>query len=614
MMNVHTISTMGEAVMPHKWSPGGGNMLGTGPVLNRTRSQQRKRLSKKRKTSSSSAWTAGSGDPDDDGDDSDDDGDDSDDDDDDDSDGSTCHDDDGDSSGDDDAGGTNWPSGFVTDEFNSLGSYARRKRYFERYVCKVACKGFAVFTKGEGWVLKRAASLQDEFAGLKEQPGSNRSFVKRWKADQRKARVGSVTYAPYHGGRTQMTKNNTLNFFAGYGAGVQQLQTDDVDALIRPWEIIGLQLCENNPAKFELLKQWLAHLVQYPQERSNICFCFVGSKKGVGKNSFFAPIRRILGGHNAFETSDIHRIVPSPMCDTACKLLCVFDEATRRSTKTHHNKLLTTITADVTSSKKPGQLPYTVPSHHRVVILSNNIDGVYIKYDAGVRRFIVSKPTDLLTTLSDAKQTEFFSEYARRFVDCNDNLDYINALYTHLTRINIKYKSAKEWEQAGKEVMHGSPLEASACDPPAWARFLYDFTDPHRWESQQVLKRSKKRGVYRVDGELHELRLTYGALYRLYQGSDFSPIDTETQTKFTQSIRRALVGGLGISSTAGIVPPSPTKKMDSGKRTALVKTDYVHKWLDRRYPLLKHEASQAAALKVLRLNLEEDLTNNTCFC
>ena len=113
-----------------------------------------------------------------------------------------------------------------------------------------------------------------------------------------------------------------------------------------PWRAVGLQLCEGVDRNFDLLEQWLAHIVQRPAERTNISFGLVGARQGVYKNAFFDPVRTILGKHNCIDDQDIHKFIESSHQRTqlAGKLLCVMDEAKNRETKLFQANIKVSVT------------------------------------------------------------------------------------------------------------------------------------------------------------------------------------------------------------------------------------------------------------------------------
>ena len=56
--------------------------------------------------------------------------------------------------------------------------------------------------------------------------------------------------------------------FRGYNPHLALLTDNDrVEQLAQLWKVIGKQLCEGDDEKYELLEQYLAHLIQFPNEK-----------------------------------------------------------------------------------------------------------------------------------------------------------------------------------------------------------------------------------------------------------------------------------------------------------------------------------------------------------
>jgi hypothetical protein len=65
---------------------------------------------------------------------------------------------------------------------------------------------------------------------------------------------------------------HTLNMFRGFGpiAEGAALSPERVAALVTPWRAIGLQLCEGEKDKWQLMEQWLAHIIQFPEQAGHV--------------------------------------------------------------------------------------------------------------------------------------------------------------------------------------------------------------------------------------------------------------------------------------------------------------------------------------------------------
>jgi hypothetical protein len=483
------------------------------------------------------------------------------------------------------------------DKLASIPTYGQKKVYFERFVVKVDGSGFAMATiKGGCRMLKKSVTLKEEFAasGVVDVDGKPVSFITRWLSDPGQRRVGRVTYVPYPPRGMVPVLPGHFNMFRGFGRDAQLVGSDArrVRHLVRPWRLIGLQLCGGDKGNFDLLEQWLAHLVQFPAKRSNISFAFLGSKQGAFKNAFFAPLKNILGDQNYLLTTNIHDIVHTSLNrrKVACKLLCVLDEAKPQATKHFQEQLKGAVTDEEVSVARGCEEPYTVPAHHRLVVFSNNSDGLAVDYDSCNRRFVVFQPTDVLLRLEKQAESEFTSEYITRFVDPGVD-ECLNALYTHLATRKIEHRDPAQWKRAAAGVLK---RPEKPKPPPQWASFLYKLTAPdsvppvgegvYTWETAE-------RGF--------NVEVSRAALYGLYQGFVPGHAGTETQKLFTEHVicanKRAF-----YALNPGHAPPEPGRKIDNGTRTHVFPTSPLHTWLTTTFSALAVDprAQDAAARRI----------------
>jgi len=337
--------------------------------------------------------------------------------------------------------------------------------------------------------------------------GQDESFIKTWLRDPLRFSVQTLNYTPHAADKTDLPVANEFNLFRGFGDYTEvPPSAREVKRMVRIWREVGIQLCEGSKSKFEFLEQWLAHLIQFPAERTNISFAFLGSPQGAFKNAFFAPLRKILGRHNFLETSDIHHVVTSSkeQSEVACKLFVVLDEANKQSTRLFQGQLKVTVTGTTARVRRPYQAAYEVDAHHRFVVLSNYIDGLGVDFKSGNRRFVLLQPTGMLRRMPC--YNDFQEAYVERFVNPG-NPSYLNALYGHLSALSVPYKSSNGWEGKAQELNKYSAMEMKAKPAPLVAAWLHKTTEPSHGEfvgmvgGDRLFQVNATNGVYRCDPE-----------------------------------------------------------------------------------------------------------------
>jgi hypothetical protein len=535
-------------------------------------------------------------------------------------------------------------------ELSRLPSYAEKKALFETGVVQVGNESFAVATVDRVALLKlskfKAAFQGAGSSGDAPAPGKkHESFVDRWLRDPDRRIATKLTYiprAPHSEMPPPPPVRGEINTFLGFDAAVTtraNLAPLRIAALVKPWRALGIQLCEGFDAKFDLLEQWLAHMVQLPHERSNIAFGIVGAREGVGKNAFFAPVRKVLGPHNAFESADIHKFVESfhEKADMAGRLLCIHDEANPKSTKLFHDKLKVTVTGETAWSRHAGEVPHELPAHHRFVALSNNLDGLYVDFKSGNRRFVLLKPTKVFATpqpgrdlpedlLTPEARLTHRKEYTRRFVNPGAD-ECISALYQHLATLKLKYHDTTEWEEAATKLMSASPLSTSIEPTPGHVEFLYSITREPEDPQRPPIEGDKKSGLrnvkqvgwkktdahdddydedrrddpsYNLNRPYHEIEISREALFKLFSGTRYAESGS-SQHKFSLDVQTIFARAASIE-TYGSHMVTPTGldhdfKTD-GVRYWRFSTQRLRAQLERDHPALKLLRAPDAALSL----------------
>lgn len=366
--------------------------------------------------------------------------------------------------------------------------YQDMKAYFEHSFAELEDGGFVRKT-ANGVSFVTASVLRKEFRSFKVETDEGRrvQFVKAWMDDETRRFVDKVDFAPV---ALPAGDSHTLNAWRGFAPGLELIHDEnEVQRLVKPWRKVGTQLCGGNDVHFDLLEQWLAQLVQFPAERTNVAFAFVNAPKGVFKTSFFGIMDKILGSNNYHRTQNIHDVAQSSLNQWRIfKLLFVLDEAKEQQTRHFENHLKDIVThTEVPVPKRD----VVVPAHRRLVVLSNDANGLYLTEDQ--RRFIVFTPTDVFRATcavdgqgNDAKVVQegvaaFKAQFAERFIaapadDEELHRRCINALYTHLSTLHVQYRSVQQWE-AIQQKLNKERLSSMAV-PPAWAKFMFNFCKP----------------------------------------------------------------------------------------------------------------------------------------
>lgn len=154
-----------------------------------------------------------------------------------------------------------------------------------------------------------------------------------------------------------------------------------------------LIMCDNNIENATYFELWIAHMLQFPAEKS-ICPILI-SKEGAGKGTTLKGISAMTGTHKYHETTHPERDVwgnfNSIMADS---YLVNLNELSKQSTKDSMGIIKGLITDSAMTINTKGVPQYKITSFHRWIITTNNEDPIPTKKDD--RRFWIIRSSDEL--------------------------------------------------------------------------------------------------------------------------------------------------------------------------------------------------------------------------
>jgi hypothetical protein len=229
-----------------------------------------------------------------------------------------------------------------------------------------------------------------QFARLMSGPGvaptaKNNPSVMFFQHPRRKL-VKSVTYLPGGPDLVRIDGVDAVNVWMPSPAAVANHGRQVVDVDVAPW----LQHMEHlvpDPRVRGLFLDWMAYVVQYPEEKPNWAL-FLGGTQGIGKDFAFLPLIHGIGRRNT-RTVQPGELASEYTDWIAHKRLVVVEEMRNFETKTVMNKLKMYITRPPESV--PVRVMYTpvyeVPNVACFVFMSNFRDALSL--EKGDRRYLV---------------------------------------------------------------------------------------------------------------------------------------------------------------------------------------------------------------------------------
>jgi hypothetical protein len=181
-----------------------------------------------------------------------------------------------------------------------------------------------------------------------------------WLASPQRRQYEKVVFAP-----EERTPAKYYNLWRGFAV-------QPVEGNCDPYLHFALEvICSHDKAMYEYLINWLAFLVQKPNELPEVAIVLMGGQ-GTGKNTFIKPLLELMGPH-AMETSSINQLVGQFNGHQADKTLVHANESTWGGNKQSEGALKALITEPFRAIERKG-LDIQVMKNCVHLIVSSNED------------------------------------------------------------------------------------------------------------------------------------------------------------------------------------------------------------------------------------------------
>ena len=155
-------------------------------------------------------------------------------------------------------------------------------------------------------------------------------------------------------------------------------------------ELISDVLCDGDEAGTKYVLDWIAAMVQRPEEPAEVALCFRGNK-GTGKSTFGRALVRLAGQHGLQISSTEHLV--GRFNDHLRDVICLFaDEAFYAGNSRHEAVLKGIVTEPILAYEAKGQ-PIAIGRNLLHIIMASNNDWM-VPASADERRFAVFDVSD----------------------------------------------------------------------------------------------------------------------------------------------------------------------------------------------------------------------------
>lgn len=224
------------------------------------------------------------------------------------------------------------------------------------------------------WIASKTEPFQELLSSKKLSymvDGKTYTFAQRIVYLRGKSRIATyekVDFIPFL--KQEIIKKGTLNLFTGFAWAHPQVLTSFSENLTFMIDHVKYQLCNGNEKVFNQLMNWLAHLVQHPEQKTGVCIG-MRSKQGTGKGLFWESFMSSVIGRRFVHTLNNLKALTSKFNERAKgKLLCILDEI-GNGKEEHFNQLKNILTSPEMYIEPKGKEAYRVSDFCRYVITSN---------------------------------------------------------------------------------------------------------------------------------------------------------------------------------------------------------------------------------------------------
>ena len=270
--------------------------------------------------------------------------------------------------------------------FNLSQSYGYKKYYFEKYFAKILSPTMFVETKKNDYVLYKRNDFGVAFQHLHyyeidEKTGKTikTPFILRWLLDENIRFYNNVDYYP-----CMKPPENSFNLWNDFP--IKSIPFDDkADTSLLHFHL--KTLLKDDEIDYEWFLNWLAHIIQFPYKKTEVCVVLYDKKFGTGKSIIAEEfLKKIIGENKIITTCKTEKLF-GKFTNTQGKLLCVLNEAKGKDTFELNDIIKDAITGKTIQMEKKGVDSIQVKDYLNYIITTNNLNSV--KLEEGDRRFMI---------------------------------------------------------------------------------------------------------------------------------------------------------------------------------------------------------------------------------
>lgn len=246
--------------------------------------------------------------------------------------------------------------------------------------------------------------------------GNKVKFMKLYDETQHKIKYSKFNFEP-----NKKFKDDEYNLFKGfiYDDDNNDYEQETVNIFLNHLKYI----CNNDEISYNYLVNWFSHIIQKPEQKTNVAVVFYSITEGIGKNTITDIYGELLQGYTSM-FRDTNSLVDRFNGEMLGKLLCIGDEINARA-EDIANELKNIITRQKEVIEFKNKDKFEVYDYKNYIFTTNN-ENVFKVSNSDRRYFFIECPED--------KQT---IEYYEKLVDFKKSSKSLKQLFNYFKTKNL---------------------------------------------------------------------------------------------------------------------------------------------------------------------------------
>jgi hypothetical protein len=295
-----------------------------------------------------------------------------------------------------------------------------------------------------------------------------KSIYNRWLGDKNKRQYDTIDFMPY--AKVNNTPSYIYNTFQGFNVSNIMKTHENYEAVnIDNFHELLSVLTNDIPDHTEYLKGYLAHMFQYPNQRTEQVIVFNGWT-GTGKDSIYRLFKELMGVKYADISADMDDVFGQYNSILDSKIVMCINEAEAKQTLEFQEKIKNYATISHNKIKEKYEKGYNQTNYCRLFGFTNNTGAFNIQQND--RRIVIFKTgLRMVANVKDQEQRKRAIEFWTKYYSDIVNPDWLITVYKYLMDYDLSNWSLKNYPVSDeKKIMKAKNIQ----DIYHYIKYIYD--------------------------------------------------------------------------------------------------------------------------------------------